>query len=154
MPLRLSIYPDVELCIIRCHGAVTLADIEDYLAETVQKGVKRFGKLIDLSVAWLELSCDEFEDVAQGLVRYGSDANAGPVAMVVSTALTLDMAVLLKQRVGDRPFRIFTSVDAASAWLNSYRESRRVQDTLPRAYRQRAAPKPLPSLQTRSDRQR
>jgi hypothetical protein len=44
------------------------------------------------------------------------------VAIIVSTAYNLDMAVLVKQRVGSRPFRIFTNRVAARAWLDSYRE--------------------------------
>jgi hypothetical protein len=45
--------------------------------------------------------------------------------MVVGSALTLDMAVLLKQKAGDRPFRIFTSIGAARSWLKSYQEKLR-----------------------------
>ena len=30
------------------------------------------------------------------------------------------MAVLLKQRAGDRPFRIFTNIGAARSWLTGY----------------------------------
>jgi hypothetical protein len=41
----------------------------------------------------------------------------------VGSALNLDMAVLLKQRAGDRPFRIFTTIGAARSWLTGYQET-------------------------------
>ena len=56
-------------------------------------------------------------------MQYGMGERPGPVAMVVGSALNLDMAVLLKQRAGDRPFRIFTSIGAARSWLTGYQES-------------------------------
>jgi hypothetical protein len=56
-------------------------------------------------------------------MHYGMGERPGPVAMVVGSALTLDMAVLLKQKAGDRPFRIFTGIGAARSWLKSYQES-------------------------------
>ena len=125
MPLRLSIYPPPELCAVRGSGSVTRAEIEDYLAETIREGAKGYAKLIDLRAATLELDHDDLETVAQDLVQYGWGERAGPVAMVVATPLTLDMAVLLKQRVGDRPFRIFTDIASATDWLASYQQSYR-----------------------------
>ncbi len=56
-------------------------------------------------------------------MQYGRGEPPGPVAMVAGSALNLDMAVLLKQRAGDRPFRIFTGIGAARSWLASYQES-------------------------------
>ncbi len=43
------------------------------------------------------------------------------VAMVVLGALNIDMAVLLKQRVGARPFRVFTDPLQARGWLMTFR---------------------------------
>lgn len=132
MPLHLTIHPDAELCVIRGQHAVTLRDIEAYLSETVRQDVKGYAKLVDMSAATFSLDARGVYEVARGLVRYGSDAAAGPVAIVVTDALTLDMAVLLKQRVGDRPFRIFTSKGAATDWLQSYRETTRLPALLNR----------------------
>lgn len=57
------------------------------------------------------------------LVEYGADGAAGPVAMVVQGALNIDMAALLKQRVGARPFRVFTNTLDARGWLMTFRVS-------------------------------
>jgi hypothetical protein len=123
MPLNWSNLPQSRLCVVTGDGAVTRADIEAYLAGTIRDGVKGFAKLVDIMACTLSLSVDDLERVAESLVQYGWGEQAGPVAMVVGTPLNLDMAVLLKQRVGDRPFRIFTSQVAARAWLASYAES-------------------------------
>lgn len=61
--------------------------------------------------------------MAHRLLQYGRGDRPGPVAMVVGSALTLDMVVVLKQKAGDRPFRIFTSIGAARSWLKGYQES-------------------------------
>ena len=68
---------------------------------------------------------DDARCVSRLTIQVQTD-RTGPVAMIVSNALNLDMAVLMKQRVGDRPFRIFTDIDAARAWLASYHESYRL----------------------------
>ena len=59
--------------------------------------------------------------MARLLIQYGSDGSAGPVALVVHGALNIDMAVLLKQRVGARPFRVFTNPLEARGWLMTFR---------------------------------
>lgn len=122
MSLRLSILQDHQLCVVSGEGTVTRADIEAYVASTVREGVKHYAKLVDLTGCKLALDHDDLEAVSRGLVQYGWGERPGPVGIVVDTALNLDMAVLIKQRVGDRPFRIFTAVGAARAWLTSYHD--------------------------------
>ena len=78
--------------------------------------------------------------VAHRLMRYGKGERPGPVAMVVGSALNLDMAVLLKQRAGDRPFRIFTSIGAARSWLTGYQESYDPRPSRPDAAHASCAP--------------
>ena len=125
MPLHWSLLPDPQLCIVTGRGTVTRADIEAYLAATVREGAKAYAKLVDLSGCTLALDHDDLESVARGLVQYGRLERPGPVAIVVDTALNLDMAVLMKQRVRGRPFRIFTTLGAARDWLESYVDSYR-----------------------------
>ena len=123
MPLSWSTFPASQLCVATGQGAVTRADIDRYLAGTIGEGAKGYAKLVDVTVCTLALDADDLEAVADRLMQYGMGERPGPVAMVVGSALTLDMAVLLKQRAGDRPFRIFTSIGAARSWLTSYQES-------------------------------
>jgi hypothetical protein len=123
MPLSWSTLPDSQLCIVSGEGTVTRSDIDAYLAGTIGEGAKGYAKLVDVTTCTLALDADDLETVAHRLMRYGMGDRPGPVAMVVGSALNLDMAVLLKQRAGDRPFRIFTSIGAARSWLMSYQES-------------------------------
>jgi hypothetical protein len=123
MPLSWFSRPRSQLCIATGNGAVTRADIESYLAGTERQGATGYEKLVDITACTLTLSTDDLEQLSQRLIRYGRDHQAGPVAMIVATPLNLDMVVLLKQRVGDRPFRIFTSALAARSWLAGYGES-------------------------------
>ncbi|SEO24300.1 hypothetical protein SAMN02990966_01333 [Rhodospirillales bacterium URHD0017] len=123
MPLSWSTLPDSQLCIVSGEGTVTRADIDTYLASTLGEGAKSYAKLIDITTCTLALDADDLDMVADRLMHYGMGERPGPVAMVVDSALQLDMAVLLKQKAGDRPFRIFTSIGAARSWLKSYQES-------------------------------
>ena len=123
MPLSWSILPDSQLCIVSGEGTVTRSDIDTYLAGTVGDGAKSYAKLVDITACTLALDADDLETVARRLLHYGVGERPSPVAMVVGSALNLDMAVLLKQRAGDRPFRIFTTIGAARSWLTSYQET-------------------------------
>jgi hypothetical protein len=123
MPLEWSTLPASRLCLVTGRGKVTRADIEAYLDGTIREGAKGYAKLVDITNCSLALDVDDLEIVAHHLVRYGWGERPGPIAMVVGSPLNLDMAVLLKQRVGDRPFRIFTGMGAARAWLTRYQES-------------------------------
>ncbi|MFI5000767.1 MAG: hypothetical protein ACHQK9_12880 [Reyranellales bacterium] len=121
MALFWSIFPEDEMVEVSGEGIITRADIEDYLAAMSRDGIKSYAKLVEVVLTGtLALDRDDVEHVAQSLVEYGRDGEAGPVAIVVHSELHLDMAVLLKRRVGDRPFRIFTSLMEARAWLGSY----------------------------------
>lgn len=123
MPLSWSTLPDSQLCIVSGEGTVTRSDIYTYLARTIAEGAKGYAKLVDITACTLALDSDDLDMVADRLMQYGRGERPGPVAMVVGSALTLDMAVLLKQKAGDRPFRIFTNIGAARTWLKSYQES-------------------------------
>jgi hypothetical protein len=123
MPLSWSTLPGSKLCIVSGEGTVSRADIDAYLTRTIDEGAKGYAKLVDITACTLALDADDIEAVADRLVQYGMGERPGPVAMVVGSALNLDMAVLLKQRAGDRPFRIFTTIGAARSWLTDYQRS-------------------------------
>lgn len=101
-------------------GDISRQDIERYLEATRIEGAKANAKLVDITAGTLVLDRDDLESLAHTLVDYGGDGNVGPVALVVEGALNIDMAVLLKQRVGSRPFRIFTAPLEARGWLMTF----------------------------------
>ena len=117
MSLHWNIVSDRALVIVEATGAVRRWDIEDYLDNTIRQGVKGYRKLVILKRGVLTLSPDDLDSIAKDLALYGKGEPPGPVAIVVGGSLNLDMAMLLKARVGSRPFRIFVTVDAALEWL-------------------------------------
>lgn len=98
-------------------GAIGREDIESYLLATATEGTKGHAKLVDITGGDLVLDRDDLQSVARTLLEYGSDGEAGAVALVVRGTLNIDMAILLKQRVGPRPFRVFTDALDARGWL-------------------------------------
>ena len=100
MPLGWSRSDEFGILTVVGQGDVGRRDIEDYLNATVREGTKSHAKLVDMTVGTLNLDRDDLESVARTLLEYGVGGGAGPVAMVVHGALNIDMAVLLKQRVG------------------------------------------------------
>jgi hypothetical protein len=117
MPLGWTRGDEFGILTIIGEGDITRQDIENYLLATVREGTKAHAKLVDVTIGNLALDRDDLESVARTLLEYGLGGGAGPVAMVVQGALNIDMAVLLKQRVGQRPFRIFTNPLDARGWL-------------------------------------
>jgi hypothetical protein len=109
-----------KLVIVRGLGTVTKIDIDEYLAQTLRDDVKRYGKLILLGESTMVLSREELDTIADGLVRYAAGEMPGPVAFVPGNPLNLDMIVLLRQRVGERPFSIFIDARAAAQWIESF----------------------------------
>ena len=123
MPLLWMRSDEFGILTVVGQGDIGRQDIEDYLSATVREGTKAHAKLVDLTVGNLSLDRDDLESVARTVVEYGVGGDAGPVAMVVRGALNIDMAVLLKQRVGARPFRVFTDPLEARGWLMTFRAS-------------------------------
>lgn len=119
MPLGWSRGDEFGILTVVGEGDITRQDIENYLRATVREGTKAHAKLVDITFGNLVLDRDDLESVARTLLEYGLGGIAGPVAVVVRDALNIDMAVLLKQRVGARPFRIFTDPLDARGWLRT-----------------------------------
>jgi hypothetical protein len=117
MPLGWTRGDEFGILTVVGEGDISRQDIENYLQATMQEGTKAHAKIVDITAGNLALDRDDLESVAQTLLEYGSGGGAGPVGMVVRGALNIDMAVLLKQRVGQRPFRIFTDPLEARSWL-------------------------------------
>jgi hypothetical protein len=124
MPLYCSIQHDEKLVIVRGLGTVTRADIAAYLAETLRDGVKGYAKLVLLGESTMALSPQELDDAAESLVQYAVGEVPGPVAVVAGNPLNLDMILLLKARVGARPFSIFVDAREAAHWLEDFSQPR------------------------------
>jgi len=121
MALKWTVLTDQHLVVVNGHGRVTREDIDDYLAASIQSGAKAYAKLIEIgTTCTLDLSSDDLDHVVQSHADYARDGGVGPVAIVVHSPLNLDMAMLLKQRVGNRPYSIFVNTLEAVTWLRTF----------------------------------
>ncbi|MFZ5779886.1 MAG: hypothetical protein ACOY4R_06720 [Pseudomonadota bacterium] len=121
-------------------GKIGCSDLIDFFAALSARGARRHPMSFDLTLGELVLSRDDLSKVAGVLADAGRKGRRGPVAMIVRTERALDMAVLLKQRVPNDGFRIFTDSGAAEAWLSGFGAGNGrypiIRRWLPRAARQ------------------
>lgn len=117
-----SIHKADRLVIVSGVGVFDLPFLLSYLKATQAEGAVGYCKLLDLRQADIQLSSDDLQAIGT-LTRSNDPAASGPVAILVGKnppPLMLDMAILLKQRVGtSRRFRLFTDEPQARQWLAS-----------------------------------
>lgn len=86
------------------------------------EGAVGYCKLLDLSTADIRLSSEDLQTMVAS-TRLAGATTAGPIAIVLGhdpDPLLLDMAVLLKSRIGNcRRLRVFTDEWTAREWLSS-----------------------------------
>lgn len=111
-----------KLVVIRGVGVFDVPFILSYRRAMLAEGTVTYRKLFDLHQSDIRLSADDLQDIAAS-TRDNNASIAGPVAIVMGReppALLLDMAILLKHRVGTaRRVRLFTEETEARQWLAS-----------------------------------
>jgi hypothetical protein len=117
-----TIYLAEGLVTVRGMGLFDLSFISSFDATMRAKGTVGFCKLFNLHRANIQLSSDDLAIMVARVRSYGATTE-GPIAIVVGRTpppLLVDMAVLLKHRIGDsRRLRLFTEETDARAWLSS-----------------------------------
>lgn len=115
-----SILKHEKLVVVSGLGVFDFPFLLSYLKATQAAGAVGYCKLLDLRQADIQLSGDDLQAIGT-LARNNDPAASGPVAILVGKnppPLMLDMAILLKQRVGtSRRFRLFTDEAEARRWL-------------------------------------
>jgi hypothetical protein len=110
------------LVTVRGVGVYDLAFVTTLRTAMWAEGTVGYCKLLDLSRADIRLSRDDIQTIVAG-TRLASPTTAGPIAILLGrdpAPLLLDMAVLLKSRVGNRRrLRVFTDEAAARRWLSA-----------------------------------
>lgn len=132
MPLRWMISRRRERAEVMGIGKIGSVDLQEFFASLAAKGATSYRIVFDLTLGELVLSRDDLSEVARILSDAGKKGRSGPVAMIVRTELTLDMAVLLKQRAGNGAFRVFTDSDAARTWLEGFGRTSRIPSIIRR----------------------
>ncbi|TAJ87272.1 MAG: hypothetical protein EPO10_08025 [Reyranella sp.] len=116
-----TIYRPEGLVIVRGAGVFNLSFITSFRKTVRAEGPVGYCKLFDLSRADIQLSSDDLRAMVAS-IRFTSATTAGPIAIVVGRTpppLLVEMAILLKHRIGDRRrLRIFTDEPDAREWLS------------------------------------
>ena len=109
-----------KLVLVSGLGVFDFPFLLSYLKATQGAGAVGYCKLLDLRQADIQLSADDLQAIGT-LTRNNAPLASGPVAILVGKnppPLMLDMAILLKQRVGtSRRFRLFIDEAEARRWL-------------------------------------
>ncbi|WP_295140398.1 hypothetical protein [uncultured Reyranella sp.] len=110
------------LVTVRGAGVYDLAFATSLRLAMWAEGTVGYRKLLDLSRADIRLTSEDLETMVASTRSAGATI-AGPIAIVLGQdpdPLLLDMAVLLKSRIGNRRrLRVFTEEAAARHWLSS-----------------------------------
>jgi len=111
-----------RLVTVRGVGVYDLAFAMALTAALSTERAVGYCKLLDLSRADIRLSSDDLQTIVAGTCLVGA-TDAGPIAIVLGpepAPLVVDMAVLLKSRVGEhRRLRVFTDEWSARQWLSA-----------------------------------
>lgn len=110
------------LVVIRGVGVFDLAFMTSFREAMRAEGAAGFCKLFDLSRADIRLSDDDLQTMV-ARARLPDPVQSGPIAIMLGhepPPLLLDMAVLMKSRLGNRRrLRLFTDEAEARRWLSS-----------------------------------
>jgi hypothetical protein len=118
LPVEYSIDHEAHLVTVTAHGKVVLEEILDYFDALVVQDAMTYPKLVDAREAVPALSDDDVMILGARVSAYAAFDPRGAVAAVATTPAA---AAILRRfmNLGDasRSMRLFTSVDAAVAWL-------------------------------------
>lgn len=110
------------LVVIRGVGLFNLAFMTSFREAMRADGAAGYCKLFDLSRADIQLSRDDLQTMV-ARARLPDSVKSGPIAIMLGhepPPLLVDMAVLMKTRLGNRRrLRLFTDEAEARQWLSS-----------------------------------
>ena len=105
-------------------GAISLEDIDGFIAEIFKANAVRYRKIVDIMAATPNLAEKDVFEYGERSKKAPPDARSGPIAIVASDAQG-PLARLFAQFTYDRrPTKVFRSIHEARKWLmeNTRRE--------------------------------
>lgn len=104
-----------RLVVLNASGPLSLPDIVDYMTKAAAEGAAGYRAIFDARAAEFELGSTDIGSLSQ----MASVRGGGAIALVVHSEAEREMADHFARRAGGaRPCRLFTSVEAARAWLD------------------------------------
>ncbi len=121
MPLHWTVDSKERLVIARAEGAVTRAEIENYITVMNGAGTLAYRKLFDGSRADTAMTPEDMLAIGvQIRARHATAATLGPLAIVVPPARAeLVSRVLGILATANRPMRVFSDIEPARRWIES-----------------------------------
>jgi hypothetical protein len=119
MPLHWIVDSKERLVIVTAEGAVTGAELEDYIAAMNGAGTMSYRKLYDGSRGNTDLTEEELLAIGVQLrARHTTGDRPGPLALVLSPDQFEQVSrVLGILAAADRPMRVFTAIAPARHWI-------------------------------------
>lgn len=110
---------DEKLVVVQITDAFVLEDIPDAYAAVIAEGGLSYRKLIDLSLAPLDVCVLDISGISSAIRAVAGDARRGPVACVVPNDAVHDMVEIFDRKTDlDRPLGIFRDKASATRWLD------------------------------------
>ncbi len=119
MPVDHEIDHKERFVTITARGTVVLQEILDCMEVVVAQNAMGYPKLIDAREAVGQLSNDDIMMLGACAKAYADFDPRGPVAAVATLPETFEYLGRFRNLAeGERPIRMFTSLEAARAWLD------------------------------------
>jgi hypothetical protein len=115
MALTWTIDHEARLVVLDADGPLAVHDIARYMADAGARGAAGYRALFDARGAEFELGSSEIASLSDVARARGT----GAIAFVVSSEAEREMADHFARRAGgQRPCRLFSTIEAARAWLD------------------------------------
>ena len=119
MAIEWTVSHDDKLVTAVANHATRRRDYPAFLTEMSANGLVPYRKIFDLRYARLEFTAADLRAWGQRVVDWGNADRPGPTALLVDSDLARELADMFTTHArANRPVAIFTSTDAARAWLD------------------------------------
>jgi hypothetical protein len=118
MAIKLNISHPDRMVIGVATGALTVQDLDGFVAELATASAFRYRKIIDVMSATSGMTADEltsFSNRLQGVPKQGN----GPIAIVTNEANGPLARLFTKLTADDRPAGVFRNIREARDWLSA-----------------------------------
>ena len=117
MPLHWTIDHDERLVTAVAEGALTVTDVEQYLAQVVAEMAMPYRKVFDISAPGVSLVIEQMLELGRSMRRFARDGAMGPLALIVGGHSHLQAALFADGAGVHRPVQIFKDRTQAQQWL-------------------------------------
>lgn len=118
MPIKLQIHHPDRMVLGVAQGAITVRDLDRFLAEIAEAGAFRYRKIVDLMGATLAFSPEELTAFSERVRGMLADKQTGPIAIVTAEAQSALSRLFAELTIASRPAAIFRSIHDARRWLH------------------------------------